>query len=170
VDYAARLGFLVKLLAVADHVGQAEDGAQQLDARVQSRPVAQAPSPGRGPWGERRRSWWRVIRWGPGDVLTDPALGLGPRLRPSSQTILNIAGIRQVGGAQAGLDPLLAASSWNRCRLVDGLGSLHRNYLRLLTRDEAGVIGLIGTSFGDAGVSIQSIVQYETDAPGPRSW
>jgi homoserine dehydrogenase len=38
----------------------------------------------------------------------------------------------------------------------------------LLTRDEPGVIGHIGTCFGQAGVSIQSIVQYEgfdTDLP-----
>jgi homoserine dehydrogenase len=95
-----------------------------------------------------------------------PGAGAGPTASAVVADILNIAGIRQVGAAQAGLDPLLAASSWNRCRLVDGLGSQHRNYLRLLTRDEAGVIGLIGTCFGDAGVSIQSIVQYETDAPG----
>jgi homoserine dehydrogenase len=44
---------------------------------------------------------------------------------------------------------------------VDGARTRHRNYVRLLTRDEAGVIGKIGTAFGVAGVSIQSIVQYE---------
>jgi len=75
--------------------------------------------------------------------------------------ILNIAGIRQVGGAEAGLDPLLAASSWRRCELVDGSSTRHRNYVRLHTRDEAGVIGRIGSCFGEAGVSIQSIVQFE---------
>ena len=77
---------------------------------------------------------------------------------------LNIAGIRRVGGAGAPLDPLLAASSWRRCALVDGAGTSHRNYVRLQTRDEAGVIGRIGTCFGDAGVSIQSIVQFEAQA------
>jgi homoserine dehydrogenase len=95
-----------------------------------------------------------------------PGAGAGPTASAVVADILNIAGIRQVGGASAGLDPLLAASSWNRCRLVDGLDSQHRNYLRLLTRDEAGVIGQIGSCFGAAGVSIQSIVQYETDGPG----
>ena len=44
---------------------------------------------------------------------------------------------------------------------MDGTLSRHRNYVRLLSRDEAGVIGKIGTAFGAAGVSIQSIVQYE---------
>jgi homoserine dehydrogenase len=47
---------------------------------------------------------------------------------------------------------------------VDGCFSRHRNYVRLRSRDEAGVIGKIGTAFGTAGVSIQSIVQYETNS------
>jgi homoserine dehydrogenase len=80
--------------------------------------------------------------------------------------ILNIAGIRRVGGPEAGLDPLLAASSWRQCRLVDGASTRHRNYVRLRTRDEAGVIGRIGTCFGNAGVSIQSIVQFESNEAG----
>jgi homoserine dehydrogenase len=42
----------------------------------------------------------------------------------------------------------------------------HRNYVRLRTSDRAGVIGAIGTCFGEAGVSIQSIVQFETQSAG----
>ncbi|MFM7464404.1 MAG: ACT domain-containing protein, partial [Cyanobium sp.] len=53
--------------------------------------------------------------------------------------------------------------SWRQCALVDGRFSRHRNYVRLRSKDEAGVIGKIGTAFGTAGVSIQSIVQYETN-------
>jgi homoserine dehydrogenase len=45
---------------------------------------------------------------------------------------------------------------------VDQGQTLHRNYLRLQTGDQAGVIGQIGSCFGDAGVSIRSIVQFET--------
>jgi homoserine dehydrogenase len=77
--------------------------------------------------------------------------------------ILNIAGIRQACGsvAGAGLDPLLAAGSWRQCRLVDSSQTSHRNYVRLRASDEPGVIGRIGSCFGDAGVSIQSIVQFE---------
>jgi homoserine dehydrogenase len=36
--------------------------------------------------------------------------------------------------------------------------------VRLRTSDQAGVIGQIGTCFGEAGVSIQSIVQFEADS------
>jgi homoserine dehydrogenase len=88
-----------------------------------------------------------------------PGAGAGPTASAVVADILNIAGIRQVG--DGGLDPLLAASSWQRCRLVDPAVTRHRNYVRLLTRDAPGVIGHIGTCFGQAGVSIQSIVQYE---------
>jgi homoserine dehydrogenase len=44
---------------------------------------------------------------------------------------------------------------------VDQGQTLSRNYLRLQTGDQAGVIGRIGSCFGDAGVSIRSIVQFE---------
>jgi len=93
-----------------------------------------------------------------------PGAGAGPTASAVVADILNIAGIRQVGGSGAGLDPLLAAGSWRRCALVDGSLSRHRNYVRLRSRDEAGVIGKIGTAFGTAGVSIQSIVQYEANS------
>jgi homoserine dehydrogenase len=59
------------------------------------------------------------------------------------------------------LDPLLAAGSWRPCRLVDPAQTSHRNYVRLRTSDQAGVIGRIGTCFGEAGVSLQSIVQFQ---------
>jgi len=60
------------------------------------------------------------------------------------------------------LDPLLAAGRWRSCRLVDPGQTRHRNYLRLQTGDQAGVIGRIGSCFGDEGVSLQSILQFET--------
>ncbi len=164
VDFAARLGFVVKLLAVAEQVGQGQDGEQLLDVRVHPT-LLPKHHPLAGVHGVNNAI---LVEGDPvGQVMFyGPGAGAGPTASAVVADILNIAGIRQVGGSAAGLDPLLAASSWNRCRLVDGLESHHRNYLRLLTRDEAGVIGQIGSCFGAAGVSIQSIVQYETEAPG----
>jgi homoserine dehydrogenase len=37
--------------------------------------------------------------------------------------------------------------------------------VRLCTTDQAGVIGAIGGCFGDAGVSLQSIMQFAADSP-----
>jgi len=101
----------------------------------------------------------RVMFYGPG-------AGAGPTASAVVADILNIAGIREVAGAGGALDPLLAASRWRRCRLVDPGVSQHRNYLRLRTGDQPGVIGRIGSCFGDEGVSIRSIVQFETSGPG----
>jgi homoserine dehydrogenase len=95
-----------------------------------------------------------------------PGAGAGPTASAVVADILNIAGISQLGAPAGALDPLLAASRWRQCALVDGARTRHRNYVRLLTRDEAGVIGKIGTAFGVAGVSIQSIVQYEASGSG----
>ncbi|MCT0199848.1 homoserine dehydrogenase [Synechococcus sp. CS-1325] len=162
IDYAAQLGFCVKLLAVAESIGTDPDGTQQLDVRVHPTLVPKAhPLAGvhdvnnailveGDPIG-------RVMFYGPG-------AGAGPTASAVVADILNIASIRQVGGPGAGLDPLLAAGSWRRCRLVDGAQSRHRNYLRLQTSDQAGVIGAIGRCFGAEEVSIQSIVQLETSA------
>jgi homoserine dehydrogenase len=168
VAYAAQLGYGVKLLAVAQHLGAERDASgadcQLLDVRVHPTLVPKE-HPLAGVHGVNNAILvegdpvGRVMFYGPG-------AGAGPTASAVVADILNIAGIRQVSGTQAHapLDPLLAASSWRRCRLVDGSRTTHRNYVRLRTTDEAGVIGKIGSCFGQAGVSIQSIVQFERNA------
>ena len=169
IDYAARLGYVVKLLAVAERVdpeggavsaapaSPADGAAMPLDVRVhptllpRQHPLAGVNGVNNAILVEGEPVG-QVMFYGPG-------AGAGPTASAVVADILNIAGIRQVG--KGGIDPLLAASSWQRCRLVDPALTRHRNYVRLLTRDEPGVIGRIGTCFGQAGVSIQSIVQYE---------
>jgi homoserine dehydrogenase len=168
VAYANQLGFVVKLVAVAerldDGTGDAADDPLPLAVRVHPT-LLPRQHPLAGVHGVNNAILvegdpvGRVMFYGPG-------AGAGPTASAVVADILNIAGIRQVGGAApgAGLDPLLAASSWRRCQLVDGSRTRHRNYVRLRTRDEPGVIGRIGSCFGNAGVSIQSIVQFEAQA------
>ncbi len=179
VAYADKLGFVVKLLAVSQLIETeaasqvasepaSQPGCQLLDVRVhptllpRSHPLAgvngvfNAILVEGDPVGQ-------VMFYGPG-------AGAGPTASAVVADILNIAGIRQAtgtvgaGGARAGIDPLLAAGSWRQCRLIDGCRTTHRNYVRLRTSDQAGVIGRIGTCFGQAGVSIQSIVQFQADS------
>jgi homoserine dehydrogenase len=164
VAYAAQLGYVVKLLAVAERVelpapSTAPAGTVHLDVRVHPT-LLPRHHPLAGVHGVNNAI---LVEGDPvGEVMFyGPGAGAGPTASAVVADILNIAGIRQVGGAEAGLDPLLAASSWRRCALVDGSLTCHRNYVRFQTRDEAGVIGRIGTCFGAAGVSIQSIVQLE---------
>jgi homoserine dehydrogenase len=163
VAYAAQLGFVVKLLAVAERIepqaATEADRVEQLDVRVHPTLLPKT-HPLAGVNGVNNAI---LVEGDPvGQVMFyGPGAGAGPTASAVVADILNIAGIRRVGGPEAGLDPLLAASSWRRCELVDGSRTSHRNYVRLQTRDEAGVIGRIGTCFGNAGVSIQSIVQLE---------
>ncbi len=167
VAYAAELGYVVKLLAVAERMDglvgadAAPTDVLPLDVRVHPT-LLPRHHPLAGVHGVNNAI---LVEGDPvGQVMFfGPGAGAGPTASAVVADILNIAGIRQVGGTDAGLDPLLAAGSWRRCALVDGSFSRHRNYVRLRSRDEAGVIGKIGTAFGTAGVSIQSIVQYETN-------
>jgi homoserine dehydrogenase len=178
VAYAAQLGFVVKLLAVAERIedagsdpgdagsGKASGDALPLAVRVHPT-LLPRQHPLAGVHGVNNAILvegdpvGRVMFYGPG-------AGAGPTASAVVADILNIAGIREVAGGRSGsgLDPLLAASSWRRCRLVDSAVTCHRNYVRLRTRDEAGVIGRIGSCFGNAGVSIQSIVQFEGQGEG----
>lgn len=162
VAYAAQLGYVVKLLAVAQHLGTAADGAAQLDVRVHPTLLPKG-HPLAGVHGVNNAI---LVEGDPvGQVMFyGPGAGAGPTASAVVADILNIAGIRQAAGAHARLDPLLAASSWRPCQLIDTARTSHRNYVRLSTSDEAGVIGKIGTCFGEAGVSIQSIVQFETQS------
>jgi homoserine dehydrogenase len=171
VAYAAQLGYVVKLLAVAQAMPSGEampssQSEQLLDVRVHPTLLPKA-HPLAGVNGVNNAI---LVEGDPvGQVMFyGPGAGAGPTASAVVADILNIAGIRQVtgSGAKAPLDPLLAAGSWRPCRLVDSAVTSHRNYVRLRTSDRAGVIGAIGTCFGEAGVSIQSIVQFETQSAG----
>jgi homoserine dehydrogenase len=174
VAYAKELGYVVKLLAVAERfeatagseatTGYAADSSLALDVRVHPTLLPRA-HPLAGVHGVNNAI---LVEGEPvGQVMFfGPGAGAGPTASAVVADILNIAGIRQLGAPAGALDPLLAASRWRQCALVDGARTRHRNYVRLRTRDEAGVIGKIGTAFGAAEVSIQSIVQYEASGCG----
>ena len=160
VNYADQLGYVVKLVATAQLLGTDPDGTVQLDVRVNPT-LLPKEHPLAGVHGVNNAILvegdpvGRVMFYGPG-------AGAGPTASAVVADILNIAGIREASGSGGGLDPLLAAHRWRPCRLVDPGQTQHRNYLRLRTGDQAGVIGRIGSCFGDQGVSIRSIVQFET--------
>ena len=160
VNYAEQLGYVVKLVAQAKNLGTASDGTVQLDVRV-SPTLLPKDHPLAGVHGVNNAILvegdpvGRVMFYGPG-------AGSGPTASAVVADILNIAGIRAATGNNGGLDPLLAANRWRNCALVDAGETLQRPYVRLQTGDEAGVIGRIGSCFGDQGVSIRSIVQFET--------
>ena len=94
--------------------------------------------------------------------------GEGPTASAVVADILNIAGIRQASAdhGKGRLDPLLAAGSWRDCVLAHPDKIRQRHYVRFNTSDTPGVIGRIGSCFGDRNVSIQSIVQFNATEAG----
>ena len=165
VEYANQLGYGVKLLAVAERMeGASADAPLPLSLRVQPTLVPK-DHPLAGVHGVNNAILvegdpiGRVMFYGPG-------AGEGPTASAVVADILNIAGIKQAGADGKGsLDPLLAAGSWRECELVDPDKIRQRLYVRFNTSDTPGVIGRIGSCFGDRNVSIQSIVQFNaTDA------
>ena len=166
VDYATQLGYGVKLLAVAERMDPEPSNPTSLPLSVSVQPtLVPKDHPLAGVNGVNNAILvegdpiGRVMFYGPG-------AGSGPTASAVVADILNIAGIRQLNPAQGNLDPLLAASSWRRCHLVNTERTSQRNYVRFKTENAPGVIGRIGSCFGDHNVSIQSIVQLEASDAG----
>ena len=164
VQYASQLGYGVKLLAVAERMADTGEPLP-LSLRVQPTLVPK-DHPLAGVNGVNNAILvegdpiGRVMFYGPG-------AGAGPTSSAVVADILNIAGIRKASeGASGQADPLLAAGSWRQCALVDAGQIRQRHYVRFNTKDAPGVIGKIGGCFGERGVSIQSIVQFNASAAG----
>jgi homoserine dehydrogenase len=166
VDYATQLGYGVKLLAVAESMEPDPSYPTSLPLAVSVQPtLVPNDHPLAGVNGVNNAILvegdpiGRVMFYGPG-------AGSGPTASAVVADILNIAGIRQLKPADGNLDPLLAASSWRACHLANTEQTSQRNYVRFKTENAPGVIGRIGSCFGDHNVSIQSIVQLEAGDAG----
>ena len=164
VDYARQLGYGVKLLAVAERLGKDGHDPLPLSLRVQPTLVPK-DHPLAGVNGVNNailvegEPISRVMFYGPG-------AGAGPTASAVVADILNIAGIRQASDSAGSVDPLLAADSWRSCVLDESGAIRQRHYVRFNTLDAPGVIGKVGGCFGEYGVSIQSIVQFNASEAG----
>lgn len=167
IAYAERLGFVIKLLAVAKREKQAaDDDSEHLQVRVhptlvpKSHPLASVNDVNNAiliegdPIGQ-------VMFFGPG-------AGAGPTASAVVSDVLNIAAILKVerGNAtqpngQPLLDPLLACSHQHYCTIAPIDEVVTRFYARFLTKDSPGVIGQLGTCFGNHNVSLESVVQID---------
>ena len=164
VDYARQLGYGVKLLAVAERLGKEGHDPMPLSLKVQPTLVPK-DHPLAGVNGVNNailvegEPIGRVMFYGPG-------AGAGPTASAVVADILNIAGIRQASSSAGSVDPLLAADSWRSCVLDESGAIRQRHYVRFNTLDAPGVIGKVGGCFGEYGVSIQSIVQFNASEAG----
>lgn len=171
IAYAQKLGFTIKLLAIAQReraglsdisVGRQADGLNPplLSVRVhptlvpQSHPLASIHGVYNAILVEAE-PLGQVMFFGPG-------AGAGATASAVVSDILNVAAVLKTGHLEtesAALHPLLACTHQDYCAIAPMAELVTRFYARFLTKDHPGVIGKLGTCFGDRGVSLESVVQ-----------
>ncbi|WP_416670736.1 homoserine dehydrogenase [Egbenema bharatensis] len=167
ITYADKLGFVIKLLATAKRDNPTFDEAlnsDQLQVRVHPTLV-----PKDHPLASINGVFNAVLIEGDpvGQVMFfGPGAGSGPTASAVVSDILNIAAILKVergSAVQANgkplLDPLLACSHQHYCTIAPIEELETRFYARVLAEDSPGVIGRLGTCFGQHNVSLESVVQ-----------
>jgi homoserine dehydrogenase len=154
IAYAEKLGFTIKLLAIAkSHVDSALSVRVHPTLVPQNHPLASINSVYNAIFIEGEPIG-QIMLYGRG-------AGAGPTASAVVGDILNLVGILKSGDASQ-LHPLLSCSHQDYCKIVPIDELVTRFYARFLTKDRPGVIGKIGTCFGDRQVSLESIVQADT--------
>jgi homoserine dehydrogenase len=88
-----------------------------------------------------------------------PGAGSGPTASAVVSDIMNIVAILKSNNHTQTLNPLLSCTHQHYCQITP-IGAIEtRFYARFLTKDVPGVIGNLGTSFGNYQVSLESVVQ-----------
>ncbi len=161
VDYAKRLGYVIKLLAISERNEHQTTTKDSLPLSVWVEPtLVPGEHPLAGVNGVNNAILVEGIPIGQ-VMFFGPGAGSGPTASAVVADILNIAGIKLMGNSNSNLDPLLSAESWRDCYVAEENKISKKNYIRLITDDTPGVIGKIGTLFGQRKISIESIVQFD---------
>ena len=153
IDYAKSLGYVVKLLAVG------KETAQGIDVRVHPAflPKAHPLASVNGVFNAifvRGNSIGEAMFFGPG------AGGI-PTASAVISDVIEIA--RGIVNGESGRFGCTCYESKPICPIEETISSY---YIRLLVEDKPGVLGSIAMTFGDAGVSLKSVVQTNGDSKG----
>ncbi len=161
IAYAQKLGFTIKLLAVAkreETVLEAESiDSEMLQVRVHPTLVPQTH-----PLASINGVYNAILVEGEplGQVMFfGPGAGSGATASAVVSDIMNIAAVLKTAGESHRLNPLLSCIHQHYCAISPISELISRFYVRFLTKDLAGVIGYLGTCFGKHNVSLESIVQ-----------
>ncbi len=155
IDYADKLGFAIKLLAIAQNIKSTPD-EELLSIRVHPTFV-----PKTHPLASVNGVYNAVLVEGEpiGQLmLYGRGAGAGPTASAVVSDIMNIAAILKTETVPIP-HPLLSCSHQHYCKIAPMEELVTRFYARFLTRDTPGVIGKLGTCFGNHKVSLESIVQ-----------
>lgn len=153
INYADRLGFVIKLLAIA----KGREDSDTLELRVHPTLVSKTH-----PLASINGVYNAILVEGEplGQVMFyGPGAGSGPTASAVVSDVMNIVGILKSSGKTKNLDPLLSCSHQHYCTLTPIEDLITHFYARFLCRDVPGVIGHLGTSFGRHNVSLESVVQ-----------
>lgn len=151
ITYAENLGFVIKLLAIAKG-----SKGEPLQIRVHPTLVPQDH-----PLSNVNDVYNAVLIEGEplGQVMFfGPGAGKGATASAVVSDIVNIVGILK-SSSSSHLDPLLMCSHQHYASLLPLSEITTRFYTRFLCKDVPGVIGYLGTCFGNHGVSLESVVQ-----------
>lgn len=156
ISYAEKLGFVIKLLAIAQlpKDTDANSPSDRIQARVHptlvpiDHPLASVNGVNNAVLIEGEPIG-QVMLYGPG-------AGEGPT---ASAVVADLMAIAANPSSRHELNPLLACSHTYSLDVVPSAEVVTRLYVRLLVKDTPGVIGKLGTCFGQYDVSLESIVQ-----------
>ncbi|MDY7015545.1 MAG: homoserine dehydrogenase, partial [Cyanobacteriota bacterium] len=155
ISYADKLGFAIKLLAIAQQDPTASETALQV--RVHPSLV-----PKNHPLASVNGAYNAILVEGEpiGQVMFfGPGAGAGPTASAVVSDILSIVGILKSAQDSDRLNPLLSFSHQEYCQVAPMETLVARFYARFLCGDRPGVIGHLGTCFGKHDVSLESVVQ-----------
>jgi homoserine dehydrogenase len=163
ITYAKRLGFVIKLLAIArrDICPMSNEHLEELQLRVHPTLVPEAH-----PLASVNDVYNAILVEGDpiGQVMFfGPGAGAGPTASAVVSDILNIAAAvvsgHGVETSPKNANPLLACTHQHYCKVSPMADIISRFYVRLIAEDQPGVIGKLGQCFGNHEVSLESVVQ-----------
>lgn len=164
IAYAEKLGFVIKLLAIAKL--PPDQPTNQVEVRVHPTLV-----PEEHPLASVNDVFNAIlIEADPlGQVMFfGPGAGAGPTASAVVSDTINIVALLKTGLTAANPDsetihPLLACSHNSYFDVAPMADLVTRFYARIRTQDHPGVIGRLGTCFGDHQVSLESLVQTDVN-------
>ncbi|TVP59548.1 MAG: homoserine dehydrogenase [Nodularia sp. (in: Bacteria)] len=151
ITYAEKLGFVIKLLAIAKQYTP----SSPLSVRVHPTLVAKAH-----PLASINGVYNAILVEGEpiGQVMFfGPGAGAGATASAVTSDILNLVAVLKTSTTNP--NPLLTCGHQDYCEIAPITELVTRFYARFLTKDQPGVIGKLGTCFGNYGVSLESVVQ-----------
>ncbi len=170
ITYAQKLGFVIKLLAIARKPEYASSKIANLEVPELEVRVHPTLVPHSHPLASISGVHNAILVEGEplGQVMFfGPGAGAGPTASAVVSDMINVASLLKLGVtgpdiANTGLHPLMACSHQHYAAVAPVEELITRFYARFLTQDQPGVIGKLGTCFGDHHVSLESIVQTGT--------